>query len=404
MQIKNRSLSVGSIFVFLASCFYLFSAMAVLAQDTFYVYGPGGPYPAMKEAAETFSKMRSLKMEITAGPTNKWIEKAKADAHLIYSGAEYMMTDFIRAMEGRIDETSITPLYLRPSAILVRPGIPKRIRDFPDLLKPGMKVMVVEGAGQTGLWEDMAGKQGSIQTVRQLRKNIVKFAANSAEAKKIWGGNADIDAWLIWNIWQVANPTLADLVKVSSNYVIYRDCGIALTKRGKNSAVAKEFIDFLTSRQGEGIFAKWGWITPSADSKPIRVQNNIRVVYQIKDDDWQKDIGKGLAYVKRLIETYRDMGIPGNEIHINAVFHGAAGYWMLKDASYRTFKKKDEPNPNKKIINDLIESGISIELCAQTMKEHGWIAEDILPKVKIVLGAYPRIIDLQLQGYAYIRF
>ena len=84
MQIGNRSLSVGSIFVFLASCFYLFSAMAVFAQDTLNVHGPGGPYPAMKETAETFSKMKSLKMEINAGPTNKWIEKAKADAHLIW--------------------------------------------------------------------------------------------------------------------------------------------------------------------------------------------------------------------------------------------------------------------------------------------------------------------------------
>ena len=30
--------------------------------------------------------------------------------------------------------------------------------------------------------------------------------------------------------------------------------------------------------------------------------------------------------------------------------------------------------------------------------------EDILPGVKIVIGAYPRIIDLQQQGFAYIRF
>jgi len=36
------------------------------------------------------------------------------------------------------------------------------------------------------------------------------------------------------------------------------------------------------------------------------------------------------------------------------------------------------------------------------MKQYGWKAEDILPNVKIVVGAYPRIIDLQ--GYAYIRF
>jgi hypothetical protein len=34
---------------------------------------------------------------------------------------------------------------------------------------------------------------------------------------------SDIDAWIIWNIWQVANPTVADLVEVEPEYRIYRD-------------------------------------------------------------------------------------------------------------------------------------------------------------------------------------
>jgi intracellular sulfur oxidation DsrE/DsrF family protein len=38
------------------------------------------------------------------------------------------------------------------------------------------------------------------------------------------------------------------------------------------------------------------------------------------------------------------------------------------------------------------------------MKAHGWTLNDLLPEVKIVPGALPRIIDLQLQGYAYLRF
>ena len=73
---------------------------------------------------------------------------------------------------------------------------------------------MVQGAGQTGLWEDMAGRKGNIQTVRAFRKNIAVFAANSAEARKAWVEKTDLDAWLIWNIWQVANKDLADLVPI----------------------------------------------------------------------------------------------------------------------------------------------------------------------------------------------
>lgn len=244
--------------------------LAVLAPkahaETLHVYGPGGPAPAMKEAAEVFGKKHSIDVEVTAGPTDSWLDKAKADADVIYSGAEYMMTDFVRALSGAteggaIDESSIRVLYLRPAAILVRPGNPRHIRGFADLLRPNTKILVVNGAGQAGLWEDVAGRQGNIATVRAFRKNIVAFAPNSADAKKTWTERPEIDAWLIWNIWQVANPSLADVVPLEKTYAIYRDSGVALTQRGKNSVLAVQFVEFLQSSEGAKIFAKWGWMT-----------------------------------------------------------------------------------------------------------------------------------------------
>jgi accessory colonization factor AcfC len=231
----------------------------VHAQEVIRAYGPGGPLPAMREAAEMFSKANGVTVEVTAGPTPQWLQKAKVDADIIFSGAEYMMTDFIKAMEGRIDESAVASLYLRPVAILVRPGNPKGIKGFEDLLAPGVKILVVQGAGQTGLWEDVAGRKGKIQTVRAFRKNIVVFAGNSAEAKKAWVDTKDLDAWLIWNIWQIANKDLADLVPIAEDYQVYRDAGIALTQHGKTKAAARQFVEFVQSSEGAKIFAKWGW-------------------------------------------------------------------------------------------------------------------------------------------------
>jgi len=236
-------------------------AAGAMAGEVLRAYGPGGPLPAMKDAAGEFGKLYNVAVEVTAGPTGNWLNKAKEDADLIFSGAEYMMTDFIKAMEGRIDESTVESLYLRPSAILVRPGNPKGIKKFEDLLKPRIKVLVVQGAGQAALWEDMAGRKGDIRTVRALRKNIVTYAANSAEARKAWIENATLDAWIIWNIWQIANKELADLVPVSREYRIYRDCGIALTQQSKDKESARKFIAFLRSKTGRQIFAKWGWMS-----------------------------------------------------------------------------------------------------------------------------------------------
>lgn len=242
----------------------LLSAGAAATAAPVHVYGPGGPAPAIKEAAAAYRAQTGIEVRVVAGPTGDWIADAKRDADVIYSGSEANMTDFVKAMEGQILEKTIQPLYLRASNILVRPGNPRRIRGLRDLLRPGLRVLVVQGAGQTGMWEDMAGRTGDIRMVRALRANIVNFATTSADARKAWTEDSTLDAWIIWGIWQRANPTLADAVTVEEPFRIYRDTGIGLTMRGSGNPHARAFKDFLASPQGSRIFAKWGWITPAS--------------------------------------------------------------------------------------------------------------------------------------------
>ncbi|HUU83638.1 MAG TPA: substrate-binding domain-containing protein [Phycisphaerae bacterium] len=239
------------------------------AQDVLHVYGSEGPFPPIHEAAQAFGQKNDVKLDVVSGPTDKWLDQARGDADVIFASAAFMMSDFIHAGELRIDPDTATPLYARPSAILVRPGNPKGIRDFLDLLKPGVRVMVVTGSGQTGLWEDMAGKQGDIQTIRALRKNIVVFAVNSTEAVKTWREKDDIDAWLTWSIWHLPLHDHADLVHVSKDYVIYRYCYVALTERGKGKPRAVEFAEFLKSAEGAKIFESWDWIVAPPGSQPL---------------------------------------------------------------------------------------------------------------------------------------
>ena len=120
--------------------------------ETIHVYGPGGPAPAMKEAAAAFGKANGVEVIVTAGPTPQWSDAMKADGDVVYSGSEVMMSDFVSTFDGLVLPNTVTPLYLRPAGILVRPGNPKRIRSFADLLKPGIRIAVVDGAGQQGMW------------------------------------------------------------------------------------------------------------------------------------------------------------------------------------------------------------------------------------------------------------
>ena len=374
------------------------------AEDVLRVYGSEGPSPAIHEAATAFQDYSDVKTEVVSGPVNQWVDQAKADADVIFCSAEYMMSDLIRAGELQIDPSSVTPLYMRPSAILVRPGNPKGIRDFPDLLRPGMRVMVVTGSGQTGLWEDMAGKRGDVQTIRQFRRNIVLFAPDSDTAQQSWKDTSDIDAWVTWNIWYLPLHDHADLVPVSEDYLVYRHCNVALTERGKAKPAAARFIDFLTSKEGASIFESWDWVTSPAEPDPVAVHTDIAVVCRLDQNEVKDGVGAGLIGVQRLVEGYRAAGIPEQQLHVTAVVHDAAACWLLKDEAYRRFTKQSSDNGNKALVQALLESGVCVELCGRTMHEQGWTADDVLPGVKVIPDAYPRIVDLQLQGYAYLRF
>src|SRR3546814_10282719 len=75
--------------------------------STVRAYGPGGPAPAMKEAAAAFKARTGVNVVVTAGPTPQWIDAARGNADVMFSGAENMMTDFVKAMNGAIDEKTI---------------------------------------------------------------------------------------------------------------------------------------------------------------------------------------------------------------------------------------------------------------------------------------------------------
>jgi accessory colonization factor AcfC len=71
---------------------------------------------------------------------------------------------------------------------------------------PGVKILIVNGAGQNGLWEDIAGRKGNMATVKALRANIVSYAKTSADARQTWIDDRSIDIWLTWTIWQGDDP------------------------------------------------------------------------------------------------------------------------------------------------------------------------------------------------------
>jgi accessory colonization factor AcfC len=374
------------------------------AQEDVRLYGPLGTNMAIEEAAVIYAARNNVKLDVVSGPADAWREQAVEDGDLVFCTGESIMSDFVRDGVLTVDKTSVTPLYVRPSAILVRPGNPKDIRDFPDLLRPGIDVMMVNGSGQTGLWENITGKLQSLQNLVALEKNIALCATSDEQAVQAWKERPDIDAWVTWNVWHMPRRDLAEVVSMSEDYRIYRKCSISLTERGRSNSVAAGFVDYLASAEGAQVFASWGWMQPPPDANPALANNGVFIACRIAHDDWANDVGRGLKRIERLVKDYRCLGVPASEIHICAVFDAAASYWMLDDEAYGSYTGQQDRNPNRRIIEELVSMGVDLELSAEAMKEHGWTDTDVLPGVNIVTGAMVRLADLGRRGYDYLPF
>ena len=198
MSVKRVSQSFG--FVGLLLSLGSLGATEVGAQEVLKVYGPIGPAPAIEQAALVFGNRHDVEVEVIAGPPDKWLEQARTAADLLFTSDEFMMAELIRTGQVLIDESSVEPLYMRPSVILVRPGNPKGIQDFPDILKPGVRVMMVNRSGAAGMWREMVSKVASIDALRGLRRNVALYPSTDAEAMNAWREREDIDAWITWNI------------------------------------------------------------------------------------------------------------------------------------------------------------------------------------------------------------
>lgn len=132
-------------------------------------------------------------------------------------------------------------------------------------------------------------------------------------------------------------------------------------------------------------------------------RGHYKAVYDIHSDELAAGISKGLYYARGLIEAFGKQGVKPRQLDIHLVLHGEAAQFLLVDDTWQRIK--DDPfavNLNAKIVQDLLDFGVHVEICHSVMKAHGWTAADVLPGVTLVHDGYTRLIKLQNDGYAYI--
>ena len=223
------------------------------------LYGAGGPHTAFRKVADVWEEMSGNSVEVIAGPESDWTKDAQADADILWGTAEQAMTAFLLTYPA-FDHDAVEPIYLRPAIIAVKAGNPKGIESFEDLLADGISIVVTEGAGVyntsgTGVWEDVAGRLGSLDDISQFRRNITVYALGSGASYQQFV-DQDADAWITWPNWPLTKDDL-EMVEMAENRTVYRDISVVISPDADPEA--QEFLDFLVTEQAQEIMATEGW-------------------------------------------------------------------------------------------------------------------------------------------------
>ena len=137
---------------------------------------------------------------------------------------------------------------------------------------------------------------------------------------------------------------------------------------------------------------------------PIRVDipvvlEKADVVFNLDHRAFVGDMPVGMNYMRLLSARFREMNTKGQII---AIFHGDAAYMTLNDRAYNAYRNVSTGNPYKELIASLLGSGVQIEECAVSMKNHQWGNDDLLPGIKVNSGAVGRLIQLMQKGFVQI--
>lgn len=220
------------------------------------VYGPGGPLAPMQECGRLFAQARGVGVRVDGGPEQRWWDLAEKEADVVFEGAEYMLSDFMRRHPGFVDAETRRSLFDRPAAILVRKGNPRGIRGLEDLARPGVRLLDVAGAGQVGLWEDLAGRKGLIPSIS---RNIAASFGNTAEAIAAWRADPRLDAWITFESWHHRLADETEVVRLPPEEQLLRGTPVALTRRTTQRELALAFLDFLRGEACHAVFQRAGW-------------------------------------------------------------------------------------------------------------------------------------------------
>jgi len=247
-------LTVG---VIILALIFFYQKNANIQKELFLYCGAGLRLP-INESIEVFSKEHGVNIQANYAGSGALLNQLQTTK----KGDLYMPGDvsYIELIEPKgLVEFKQTVCYFVP-VILVRKGNPNNINDISDLLKPGVKLGLGDPeVAAIGKISKQIFEKNNID-MEAVKENLV-FNSATVDELGIQIKVGKVDAVIVWDSTAFNYVDSGDIVRISSEKNIISTVAIALLKNSKNKEASMEFINFLTSEQGQEIFKRNGFST-----------------------------------------------------------------------------------------------------------------------------------------------
>ncbi|MDC6351421.1 DsrE family protein [Zeaxanthinibacter sp. PT1] len=116
----------------------------------------------------------------------------------------------------------------------------------------------------------------------------------------------------------------------------------------------------------------------------------------------KEELNKSIETAARFLNMHAQAGVPVSQLSVAMVVHGSATLNMIDNKAYE--KRYGIPNPNEPLIRELLNHGVQIIQCGQSINGRGVAREELIPGVQLALSAMTALIQLQGDGYRLIKF
>lgn len=141
-----------------------------------------------------------------------------------------------------------------------------------------------------------------------------------------------------------------------------------------------------------GQIEAYGRYAPIADPR-ITPNAQFKIAYDVSSAADSGQINRGIESAARFLNMVTAAGVPGDNVKLAIVVHGAAATNLQRMYADGT------PNPNAMLLEALIDKGVSVQLCGQTAAMRDVDSASLVSGVTVSLSAMTAHALLQQDGY-----